>query len=214
MKRLPLVLSATALVVAVFGSTPVGHAVGSAIPAFAKSRRVREAAGERIRPQRHQGVEAATARHARAPRRRRQVPRLVGGLVGPAGPAGPKGDKGASRPRAGRLDRRAPRGPGGPRRCGRPRAGPSGISGWSVPHGGDRRPLGESASRPCTSTARAVRRRSAAASHRDRPSSCTMRVIESAPAGAATGWAATVCNDARSRLTTRSYVWAICASVS
>ena len=37
MKRLPLVLSTTALIVAVFGSTPVGHAVASAIPPFAKS---------------------------------------------------------------------------------------------------------------------------------------------------------------------------------
>ena len=44
MKRLPLVLSATALIVAVFGSTPVGHAVGLEDPVLREVRRVREAA--------------------------------------------------------------------------------------------------------------------------------------------------------------------------
>ena len=40
-----------------------------------------------------------------------------------------------------------------------------------------------------------------------------MRVIQSAPSGAAaTGWLATVANDA-SNYTTSFYVWAICASV-
>jgi hypothetical protein len=40
-----------------------------------------------------------------------------------------------------------------------------------------------------------------------------MRVIQSAPSGGgATGWLATVANDA-SNFTTTFYVWAICASV-
>jgi len=37
MSRLALALSATALTVALFGSTPVGHAVGSKVPFFAKT---------------------------------------------------------------------------------------------------------------------------------------------------------------------------------
>ena len=36
MKRLPIILSTAALVVAVLGSTPAGHAVGSKVPLFAK----------------------------------------------------------------------------------------------------------------------------------------------------------------------------------
>lgn len=35
-QRLPIALSATALVVALFGSTPAGHAVASKVPPFAK----------------------------------------------------------------------------------------------------------------------------------------------------------------------------------
>ncbi len=77
MKRLPLVLSATALVVAVFGSTPVGHAVGSAIPAFAKSAGYAKQAGNASALNGIKASKQPRRRHARAPRRRRQVP-LVG----------------------------------------------------------------------------------------------------------------------------------------
>ena len=96
MKRLPLVLSATALVVAVFGSTPVGHAVGSAIPAFAKSAGYAKQAGNASALN---GIKAS-----KQPRPGLLVPLGVDGvpssvgLVGPAGPAGPKGDKGETGP--------------------------------------------------------------------------------------------------------------------
>ena len=121
MKRLPLVLSATALVVAVFGSTPVGHAVGSAIPAFAKSAGYAKQAGNASALN---GIKAS-----KQPRPGMLVPLGADGkfpasvgLVGPAGPKGDKGDKGATGPSwAGRPEGRHRT--GGPRRCGAALAG-------------------------------------------------------------------------------------------
>ena len=112
MKRLPLVLSATALVVAVFGSTPVGHAVGSAIPAFAKSAGYAKQAGNASALN---GIKAS-----KQPRPGMLVPLGADGkfpssvgLVGPAGPAGPKGDRG-DRGETGAVGPKGAAGPAGP----------------------------------------------------------------------------------------------------
>lgn len=83
-QRLPLVISATALVVALFGSTPLGHAVVSAVPPFAKKAGYATNAG---------AVNHITA--ARTPTPGSLVPLGVDGKfpasVGQVGPAGPQG---------------------------------------------------------------------------------------------------------------------------
>lgn len=93
-KRLPLILSMTALVVSILGTTPLGHAAGSAVSAvvpLAKTANWAKNAGK---------LNGHTS--SRVPRVG-QIP-VVGtngklpatlGAVGPPGPAGPKGDAGA-----------------------------------------------------------------------------------------------------------------------
>jgi hypothetical protein len=80
-KRLPLVLSVTALVVALLGSTPLGEAARDAIPLFARN------AGA------VNGIKAS-----RTPRAGYLVPLAGDGrfpqAVVPIGPPGPRGDKG------------------------------------------------------------------------------------------------------------------------
>jgi hypothetical protein len=80
-KRLPLVLSATALAVALLGSTPLGEAARNVIPAFARN------AGA------VNGIRAS-----RTPRAGYLMPLAADGrfpqAVVPFGPPGPRGDKG------------------------------------------------------------------------------------------------------------------------
>ena len=112
-KRLPLVLSITALAVAVLGSTPIGHAVGSRVPPFAKKAGYANRAGN------------ATAVHgikaAKRPRPGFLVPLGADGRfpasVGQSGPAGARGSRGAT-------------GAGGP--TGAP--GSPGVSGYQIVH--------------------------------------------------------------------------------
>lgn len=89
-KRLPLVLSATALAVALFGSTPLGEAAREAIPPLAKKANFAANAGA------VNGIRAS-----RTPRPNQLVP--LGpdahfpasvGAIGPPGPVGPRGDAG------------------------------------------------------------------------------------------------------------------------
>ena len=89
-RRLPLVLSITALAVAVLGSTPAGHAVASAVPPFAKKAHYADRAGNATAVN---GIRAA----------RKPKPRLLVALnargklpasVAPIGPAGPQGKTG------------------------------------------------------------------------------------------------------------------------
>jgi hypothetical protein len=207
MKRLPLVLSATALLVAVFGSTPVGHAVGSAIPAFAKSAGYAKQAGNASALN---GIKAS-----KQPRPGTILPLGADGKfppsVGAIGPVGPKGDKGdrgetgaaGSKGATGAAGPAGARGPAGP-------AGPSGVSGWSYLTKGASL-SGESfktVNVDCPAGKKALGGGVAVTS-----GLWAMRLIQSAPSGAAaTGWLATVANDA-SNYTTTFYVWAICASV-
>jgi len=109
-KQLPLVLSITALAVAVLGSTPAGHAVVSAVPPFAKKAHYADRAGNASAVN---GIRAA-----RKPKPRFLVPLNARGklptTVVPAGPAGPQG-------------RTGPQGAKGD-------TGPPGISGYEIVH--------------------------------------------------------------------------------
>jgi hypothetical protein len=99
-QRLPLVLSATALVVALFGSTPLGHAVVSAVPPFAKKAGYAKTAGNALAVN---GIKAA-----KEPTPGFLVPLGADGKfpasIGQGGPAGPKGDKGDKGPKGDKGD--------------------------------------------------------------------------------------------------------------
>src|SRR5262249_29755713 len=108
--QLPLVLSITALAVAVLGSTPAGHAVVSAVPPFAKKAHYADRAGNASAVN---GIKAA----------RKPKPRFLVALdsrgklpasVAPAGPVGPQGKTG---PQGAKGD-----------------TGPPGISGYELVH--------------------------------------------------------------------------------
>lgn len=79
-QRLSLILSATALAVAVFGSTSLGQAAGNAAGQTVKNARASV------------GLGPSAATPARGPR----GPRGLRGPVGPRGPAGPAGATGAT----------------------------------------------------------------------------------------------------------------------
>jgi hypothetical protein len=89
-QRLPVVLSLTALVVAVLGSTSVGQAVVSAVPPFAKRAGYAKRAGD--------AGSVGGIKASRQPRAGLLVPLGADGKfppsVGAAGPQGEKGDRG------------------------------------------------------------------------------------------------------------------------
>ncbi len=203
MKRLPLVLSATALVVAVFGSTPVGHAVGSAIPAFAKSAGYAKQAGNASALN---GIKAS-----KQPRPGMLVPLGADGRFpatgGTAGPAGPKGDKGepGARGAAGPKGDPGQQGPRGS--TGIP--GPSGVSGLEyVTSQGTDVPNGQrrSATVVCPKGKRAL-------GGGVSTSSSLAHVRQSAPLDGGAGWLGTAANTT-AQYDDRMYVWVICASVA
>ena len=103
-QRLPIILSTTALVVALIGSTPIGHAardVIHAVPPFAKKAGYANRAGVADNAKRLAG---RTASQNPGPNQipvvnlSGQLPASIGavGPQGPQGPQGPKGDKGDS----------------------------------------------------------------------------------------------------------------------
>lgn len=102
--RLPLVLSTTALLVAIFGATPLGHAAGRvvhAVPPFATRAGFAKFAGTADNAKRLSGHKASAAPKAG------DIPVLGAngklpasiGAVGPAGPQGPSGPAGARGPK-------------------------------------------------------------------------------------------------------------------
>jgi hypothetical protein len=110
-QRLPLILSATALVIAVLGATPLGEAARNAIPPFARKAGFATNAGA------VNGIKAsrfARAGYLVALRPNGKFPISVG-QVGPQGPAGPAGPAGSA-------------GPAGPTGA----AGAAGVSGYEV----------------------------------------------------------------------------------
>ncbi len=120
------------------------------------------------------------------------------GPAGPAGPAGPQGLKG-NPGEAGKPGATGPAGPAGP-------IGPSGISGYEYRI--QRQDIPARAARSwevqCTGTKRAL--------GGGVSGNLALEVNETAPAGEATGWAATATNTAT--LAYSAYVWVICANVT
>jgi hypothetical protein len=119
-QRLPLLLSATALLVALLGSTPLGHAARQAIPPLAQHAKTADVADN---AKRLNGFKAS-----RRPRAGTIPVLLAGaklpaaiGAVGPAGPPGAAGPQGPSGPPGSKGDR----GASGP-------SGPVGLSGYEI----------------------------------------------------------------------------------
>jgi hypothetical protein len=209
-RRLPIVLSTTALAVALFGSTPVGHAVGSAVPPFAAHAKRADYA---TNAGALNGIKAS-----KTPRAGSLLPLGLDGKfpasVGIAGPAGPKGDQGPPGP-TGPKGATGPKGPPGP--AGQPGgqapagpSGPSGISGWQyltneLTVGPDRPGTWQVY---CPAGKRALG--GGVAPLYEAPA--LEHVVESAPAKEGTGWEAVVWN--ASRESTDWFVWVICAYVS
>jgi Collagen triple helix repeat (20 copies) len=217
-RRLPIVLSTTALVVAVFGSTGVGHAVGSAVSPFAAHAKKADYATNAGAVN---GIKASKAPHAG-----QLVPLgkdgkfpasvAVSGSAGLQGPKGEKGDPGTQGPAgpkgsAGAKGLPGPAGPPGlPGHQGEPGApGPSGISGWQyltneLIVGPDRPGTWQVY---CPSGKRALGGGVAPLGG----SYAYQHVVESAPAKEGTGWEAAVWNDTRDSID--YFVWVICARV-
>jgi collagen triple helix repeat protein len=139
--RISIVLSATALVVALFGSTPLGHAVSSAVPPFAKHAKTADYAknagavnGLKASKRPRVGWLVALGKDGKFPASVGQVGPT--GPKGDPGPQGPKGDKGNPGPMgpkgvAGPKGGTGPTGPIGPAGPAGP-PGPPGISGWQA----------------------------------------------------------------------------------
>src|SRR5215207_1883051 len=142
------------------------------------------------------------------------------GERGPAGPQGPKGDPGQAGPKgdsgeqgpAGRTGTTGPKGetgPAGPQGPPGPQ-GPRGISGWEyVTKGASISPgLWGYLVVDCPAGKKAL----GGGVTSGGPVVATVSVMESGPAGQATGWLASVRNNGN--VTTTEYVWAICANVT
>ena len=183
--RLPVVLSFTALAVALLGSTSVGHAFSSGVTkraVFAKN------AGA------VNGIKAS-----KQPRPGRLLP--LGpdgkfpasvGLAGPRGLQGPKGDKGDT-------------GPQGP-------TGAPGLSGWGYYVVGHDIPAGaiESWTAPCPAGQQPL----GGGVARANTAEYATQILDSAPLvdPGATGWVIAVRNNSNATIT--DYAWVTCATVA
>jgi hypothetical protein len=204
MSRLALVLSATALTVALFGSTPVGHAVGSKVPFFAKTAGYANRAGT--------AAALGGVKLSKQPRPGTLLPLGADGKfpasVGLAGPAGPKGEKGDPGP-AGPKGAVGPAGPAGARGPAGEN-GANGVSGWQYLTETKSIKAGDTATLQVNCTGR---RRALGGGVAVPYPNLYARVVQSAPAGAAaTGWLATVLNS-YPNYTISASVWVICAVV-
>jgi len=209
--RLPVVLAATALAVAVLGSTPAGHALGSVVPPLATHAKTADYA---TRAGTVGGIKAL-----RTPRAGYLVPLGTNGkfppsvgVAGPAGPVGPqgskgdKGDPGTQGPAGSKGDagargpagRPGPQGPPGP-------AGQNGFTGWQVVIDPGT-PVESGTLRRATvlcTNGRSVLGGGASSTDDDG----TLRT--SAPSVNGLGWSVSMRND--SGFDTTMYAWAICA---
>jgi hypothetical protein len=183
--RLPVVLSFTALAIALLGSTSVGHAFSSRVAkraVFAKN--------------------AGAVNHIKASRTPRpgmlvplgqdgKFPASVG-LAGPQGPKGAKGDKGDT-------------GAQGP-------AGTPGLSGWGYYVVGHDIPAGqiESWTAPCPAGQQPLGGGVARGSTQE----YATHILDSAPTvdPGATGWVVAVYNSGNTAIT--DYAWVTCANVN
>ena len=202
-QRLALALSATALVVALFGTTSIGHAVEAAAAPFAKRAGYASNAGA------VNGIKAS-----KQPRAGQLVPLGKDGkfpasvaIGSPAGSQGPKGDKGepGARGPAGPKGDPGPKGLTGPQ--GLP--GPSGVSGWRFVT--ERRDIPRDGwatwTANCPAGTKALGGGVASATV-----NYGTKIVQDAPAGQATGWLVTVGHDRNA--TVPYYAWVICAKVT
>jgi hypothetical protein len=90
--RLPLILSSCALVVAVFGATPLGHAARNAVP-FAKSAGYAKLAGNAQKLNGRRSTLSGASGTIPVVGPSGKLPASIG-AVGPQGPKGDKGSKG------------------------------------------------------------------------------------------------------------------------
>lgn len=234
MRRLPIVLAATALVVAVFGSTPVGHAVTTALSPFATHAKKADYAtnagavnGIKVSKTPRAGFLLPLGKNGMFP-----ASVAPGGPTGPKGDKGDKGDQGAQGPvgpkgSQGPAGQRGTQGPPGPKGATGPKgdtgstgaqgpAGPpgaNGISGWGYLTAGFDIAPGSTNGQTiyCPGGQKAL---GGGAANGSGITPYDARITQSAPAGAdATGWYAQVHN-AIPDFTLRYYVWVICATVS
>ena len=213
--RVAIVLPTIALVVAVLGETPVGHAVTSIVPPFAMRAKTADYAknagavgGLRASVRPRAGWLVALGKNGKLPAS--VVQAGAGGLPGPKGdkgdpgPAGPRGANGPQGPK-GTAGPRGPAGPAGPARPQGP-AGARGVSGWTFATQGLTVPsYGGSATAACPAGTRALGGGLAYV-----PGGAGT-IVSDAPSGQATGWYAQVV-DGTGRGETYD-VWAICANV-
>jgi hypothetical protein len=93
-KRLPLILSMTALVVTVLGTTPLGHAARSAVSPVVPLAKTANWAKNAGKLNGHSSSRVPRVGQIPVVGANGKLPAMLG-AVGPAGPAGPKGDAGA-----------------------------------------------------------------------------------------------------------------------
>src|SRR4030095_17145865 len=93
-KRLPLILSMTALVVSVLGTTPLGHAAGSAVSAVVPLSKTANWAKNAGKLNGHSSSRVPRVGQIPVVGANGKLPATLG-AVGPAGPGGPQGEGGA-----------------------------------------------------------------------------------------------------------------------
>ncbi|MFN0153724.1 MAG: hypothetical protein ACKVUT_05045 [Gaiella sp.] len=191
--KLPLVVSATALAVALFGSTPIGEAAKRLVLP-------RDSVGTaQLRPNAVTGLKVKDGSLTAADFATGQLP------AGPQGPKGEKGEQGSRGP-GGPQGEPGPRGAAGPTGLQGP-TGPTGISGWRIVTSSTTDVPGEStrgATAKCPSGTKVL----------GGGVSKTKGgfIGESAPINGGAGWVALLYNPGD--YLTQMYVWAICAQVA
>jgi len=216
--RLALILSATALAVAVFGSTPLGHAVVSVVPPLATHAKTADYAAN-----------AGAVNGLKASKRPRvgwlvalgpggKFPAGVG-QVGPSGPPGVKGDKGDQGLQGltgakGPIGVTGPTGPTGRQglqgTAGPP--GPSGVTGWQFVTAGQTIAPGQLRTWRATCPAGKRALGGGVVGSSGLPDINT-QITQDGPDGQATGWLVSIYNNGGANLTLSYYAWVICASV-
>ena len=205
-------MSTIALLVAVLGATPLGHAAGRAIhviPPFAKTAGYARFSGDSSKLNGRKstlsgapGTIPVVGKNGKLPTTLGAVgPQGAQGLRSPQGPAGPKGSSGTPGT-PGSIEPAGPPGPPGP-------AGTPGVSGWTFVVKG----VGLLSHTSQTIEADCPAGKKALGGGLTGVHDTYLEVSESGPAGAAaTGWQAWAYNAGPYSL--NPYVWVICASIS
>jgi hypothetical protein len=201
MSRLAVALAATALVVALFGSTPLGRAVSAKVPPFATTSGFAKLAGN---SQAVNGIKAA-----KQPKPGFLVPLGPDGRlpasVGQVGPKGEKGDSGERGEKGAKGDKGATGAPGP--------AGPPGTSGYQVVQAVSG-PLAKTVYTTVTATCPGGKKvvGGGAFVNGVAPNGQAASLIDSRPAGSNNAWEATMANPLK--LSSNLVAYAICANVT